>query len=159
MISGTHIKTVQKRAHNILGIMRKLKYSFSRKALNQMYVSHVRHLLEYSSIVWGECTEKDQTAFERFQNEAARIVTSLTQSTSIITYRNNVVGTHLQIRDIFRKCGSCISVQITLYQPIYLILFHHVLLKSQITHYAIQTIFQIYTTAQKLPADLAFRFL
>ena len=46
-----HIETIQKGAYKILGIMRKLKYSFSRQALNQMCVSYVRPLLEYSSIV------------------------------------------------------------------------------------------------------------
>ena len=47
----TLIETIQKGAYRILCIMRKLKYSFSRQALNQMYVSYVRPLLEYSSIV------------------------------------------------------------------------------------------------------------
>ena len=49
-----------------------------------MYVSYVRPLLEYSSIVWDGCTEQDKTALERLQNEAARIVTGLTRSTSIV---------------------------------------------------------------------------
>ena len=54
-----HIETIQKRAYKILGIMRKLKYSFSRQALNQIYVSYVRPLLEYSSIIWDGCTEQE----------------------------------------------------------------------------------------------------
>ena len=61
----THIETIQKGAYKILGIMRKLKYSFSRQALNQMYVSYVRSLLEYSLIVWDGCTEQDKTALEK----------------------------------------------------------------------------------------------
>ena len=50
---------------SILGIMRKLKYSFSRQALNQMYVSYVRPLLEYSSIVWDGCMEQDKNCIRK----------------------------------------------------------------------------------------------
>ena len=93
----THIETIQKGANKILGIMRKLKYSFSREALNQMYVSNVRPLLEYSSIVWVGCTEQDKTAFETFQNEAARIVTSLIRSTSVVNLLRMWLGLTLKI--------------------------------------------------------------
>ena len=75
----------------MLGVMRKLKYMFSRQALNQMYISYARPLLEYSSLVWDGCSEQDKTALERFQNEAARIVTGLTRSTSIA--------------NLYRECG------------------------------------------------------
>ena len=47
--------------------LRKFKYRFSRQELNQMYVSYVRPLLEYSSIVWDGFTEQDKTALERLQ--------------------------------------------------------------------------------------------
>ena len=63
--------------------MRKLKFTFSRQALNQTYISYVRPLLEYSSIVWDGCTEQDKNTLELPQNEAALIVTGLTRSTSI----------------------------------------------------------------------------
>ena len=80
----TQKETILSSAYKMLGIMRKLKYRFSRQALNQIYVSYVRSLLEYSSIVWDGCSEQDTTALERLQNEAARIVTGLTKSTSIV---------------------------------------------------------------------------
>ena len=63
--------------------MQKLKYRFSQQALNQIYVSYIRPLLDYSSIVWEGCSEQDKTALERLQNEAACIVMGLTRSTSI----------------------------------------------------------------------------
>ena len=83
--------------------MRKLKYSFSRQALNQMYVSYVRPLLEYSSIVWDGCTEQDKTALERLQNEAARIVTGLTRSTSIVNLYKECGWDSLADRRYFQK--------------------------------------------------------
>ena len=42
----THIETILNSAYKMLGIMRKLKYRFSRQALNQIYVSYIRPLLE-----------------------------------------------------------------------------------------------------------------
>ena len=51
----THIENIVSAAPRILGIMRKLKYSISRNALNQMYVS----VIEYASIVWDGCSEQD----------------------------------------------------------------------------------------------------
>ena len=67
----------------MIGITRKLKYVFSRRALNQTYISFVRPVLEYSSVVWDGCTVEQQTSLEKLQNEAARIVTGLTKSVSL----------------------------------------------------------------------------
>ena len=39
--------TILKSASKVIGIMRKLEYAFSRIALNQIYISYVRPLLEY----------------------------------------------------------------------------------------------------------------
>ena len=99
----THIETIQRGTYKILDIMRKLKYSFSRQALNQMYVSYVRPLLEYSSIVWDGCTEQDKTALERLQNEASRIVTGLTRSTSIVNLYKECGWDSLANRMYFQK--------------------------------------------------------
>ena len=52
--------------------MRKLKYTLNRASLNQIYISYVRPLLEYSSIVWAGCTEQQVISLERIQNEAKR---------------------------------------------------------------------------------------
>ena len=63
--------------------MRKLKYDFSRRALNQIYISYVRPLLEYSSIVLDGSTVEQSSNLEKLQNEAARIVTGLIRSVSL----------------------------------------------------------------------------
>ena len=69
----------------MIGIMRKLKFVFSRRALNQIYIIiiYVRHILEYSSVVWDGCTIEQRNSLEKLQNEAARIVTGLTKSVSL----------------------------------------------------------------------------
>ena len=73
----THIENILKSGYKVFGIMRKLKYSFSRQALNQIYISYVRPVLEYSSVVWDRCMNQDRDALEKLQNEAAHLVTGV----------------------------------------------------------------------------------
>ena len=63
--------------------MCKLKYTFNRQALSQIYISYVLPILEYSSIVWDGCTSHESQTLENLRNEAARIVTGLTRSVSL----------------------------------------------------------------------------
>ena len=99
----THIENILNAAYKILGIMRKLKYRFSRQALNQMYMSYIRPILEYSSIVWDGCSEQDKTALERLQHEGARIVTGLTRSSSIANLYKECGWDSLANRRYFQK--------------------------------------------------------
>ena len=87
----TNIESILASAYKILGIMRKLKYTFSRTALNQIFISYIRPVLEYSAVVWDGCTIQDKLALEKLQNEAARIVTGLTRSASL--------------DNLYRECG------------------------------------------------------
>ncbi|MCG7883227.1 MAG: reverse transcriptase family protein [Candidatus Thiodiazotropha endolucinida] len=79
----THIENIVASASKIIGIMRKLKFSFHRSALNQIYMAYVLPILEYSSVVWDNCTVLESNTLEKLQNEAARIVTGLTRSVSL----------------------------------------------------------------------------
>ena len=63
--------------------MRKLKYTFSRVTLNQIYLSYLLPIIEYSCVVWDGCTERGIESLQKLQNEAARIVTGLTRSVSL----------------------------------------------------------------------------
>ena len=63
--------------------MRRLKFTLTRAALNQIYLSYVRPILEYSSIVWDGCSALCSDSIEKLQNEAARIVTGLKRSVSL----------------------------------------------------------------------------
>ena len=78
-----HIENIMASASKVMGVMRKLKYTFSRIALNQIYISYARPILEYSSIVWDNCTVEQSNSLEKQQNEAAPIVTGLTRSVSL----------------------------------------------------------------------------
>ena len=79
----SHIDNIITSASKVLGIMRKLKFTFSRTALNQIFLSYILPALDYSCIVWDSCTVQDINALQKVQNEAARIVTGLTRSVSI----------------------------------------------------------------------------
>ena len=87
----SHIENIVLSATKILGIMSKLKYSISRNALNQMYMSFLLPLVEYASVVWDGCSEQDSQTLQKIQNEAACLVTGLTRSVSL--------------ENLFKECG------------------------------------------------------
>ena len=87
----SHIDNIITSASKVLGIMRKLKFSFSRTALNQIFLSYILPILEYSCIVWDGCTTQNTNSLQRIQNEAARLVTGLTRSVSL--------------ENLYRECG------------------------------------------------------
>ena len=63
--------------------MRKLKFQLDRKPLEIIYTSFIRPFLEYSNVVWDNCTHYESNDMEKIQNEAARIVTGATKLTSL----------------------------------------------------------------------------
>ena len=60
------IDNIAKASSKILGIMRKLKYTFSRAVLNQIYISYVLPVWEYSSVVWDGCSDYNTNTLEKF---------------------------------------------------------------------------------------------
>ena len=66
----THIEHIANTASKILGIMRKLKYTLSKNAINQIYLYHFFPIIEYASLVWGGCTQHDSKTLQKIQNEA-----------------------------------------------------------------------------------------
>ena len=100
----THIENILLSASKVIGIMRKLKFVLNRRCLNQIYISYVRPLLEYSSIVWAGCTDQQSVSLERIQNEAARVVTGLTRSVSLNNLYKECGWASLQHRREMQKC-------------------------------------------------------
>ena len=60
-----------------------LKFKLKRESLSQIYISFLRPVLEYASVVWNNCIEKDKEYLEKIQLKAARIVSGLTRSASL----------------------------------------------------------------------------
>ena len=78
--------------------MRKLNFTFSRNALNQIYLYHLLPILEYASLVWEGCTQQDSNSVQKVQNEAAHIVTGLTRSVSLEKVYNECGWVNLSAR-------------------------------------------------------------
>ena len=69
----THINKVCNRANSILGFIRRnLKHS-DRNFKETAYVSLVRSVLDYASVVWDPYTKKDIDKIEGIQRRAARL--------------------------------------------------------------------------------------
>jgi hypothetical protein len=83
--------------------MRMLKFKLKRQSLNQIYVSYLRPILEYASIVWDNCTTYEMETLDKIQYEAARIVTGLTRSVSIERLLNEIGWVSLSDRRIIQK--------------------------------------------------------
>ena len=77
-----HISNIITSASKILGSMQMLKFRLKRSTLNQIYITYLRPLLEYASVVWDNCTLSEKESLDKIQYEAARIVTGLTRSVS-----------------------------------------------------------------------------
>ena len=66
----SHIDNILTSAAKVVGIMRKLKFTFTRISLDQLYFSYVLPVLEYSSVVWDGCSLQDSYALDKRQNGA-----------------------------------------------------------------------------------------
>ncbi len=99
----THINNLMSSASRLLGIMKKLKFQLSRKSLNQIYISYVRPLIEYASVVWDNCSQYEKNMIDQIQNEAARIVTGLTRSVHLENLRQEVGWQSLSTRREVQK--------------------------------------------------------
>jgi len=86
-----HIDNILQSASKVVGLMRKLKFILNRKSLNQIYLSYIAPIMEYSCIVWDGCSDGCADSLQKLQNEAARIVTGLTRSVSLA--------------NLYRECG------------------------------------------------------
>ena len=83
--------------------MRKLKLSVRRKTLNQIYVLFLRPILEYSSVVWDNCTQYEKDRLEKVQIEAARIVTGTTRYITLNNLYKEIGWLTLEDRRKFQK--------------------------------------------------------
>ena len=69
-----HIETIRGSAMKSINILRKLKYTRSRKTLNKIYNTFILPLLEYACEVWDGCSKLDEEKLEKVHLEAARII-------------------------------------------------------------------------------------
>jgi hypothetical protein len=73
-----HINNVVVKSSRQIAVLCKIKVKVSRNLLENIYMTFIRPLLEYSCEVWDSCTAADAGRLKQLQLEAARIVTGLT---------------------------------------------------------------------------------
>ena len=78
----SHINELVTKGMKMVNIMKYLQFRLSRKALETLYFSFVRPLLEYGSVVWDGCSINDCNQLEKVNLAAARIVTGATVGTN-----------------------------------------------------------------------------
>jgi len=76
-----HIQSLLSKVAKMKNVMLHLKNRLDRNTLNHIYLSFVRPKLEYASIVWSDCNEKDKLVLEKCQRDFARIVTGARKGT------------------------------------------------------------------------------
>ena len=85
---GDQINKIYEKAAYRLYLMRLLKYDLDRKSLTRFYMTYIRPILEYASIIWDNCTKTQSDLLESINLEAVRIITGLRRGTShAVLYR------------------------------------------------------------------------
>ena len=78
--------------------MRALKFTVSRKSLEQIYISFIRPFLEYCDSVWNNSSTEAKKQLEAIHIEAARTVTSISKLCSITRLLDDLGWESLQSR-------------------------------------------------------------
>ena len=60
-----HIKYITDKAWCRINIMRKLRFKLHRKSLETIYTSFIRPLLEYSDVIWDNCTQAEKHELDK----------------------------------------------------------------------------------------------
>ena len=93
-----HIKYITDKAWVRINVMRRLKFKLDTKSLEIIYTTFIRPLLEYSDVIWDNCTRYEKQELDKIQNEAARIATGATKLISLENLQDEVKWQPLQKR-------------------------------------------------------------
>ena len=71
-----YIKSVTSKVLRGMGMLKHAKYYLTEASLKTLYSSIVEPYFRYCCSVWGSCGLTEKNRLQKFQNRAARIVTS-----------------------------------------------------------------------------------
>ena len=74
-----HVTNITSKAWTRINVTRKLKFKLDRRALEIIYFTFIRPILEYACVIFDNCTQFDLNDIEKVQLEAARIVSGTTK--------------------------------------------------------------------------------
>ncbi len=92
------IEYIKSKALTRINTMRQLKFRLHGDALETIYISFIRPILEYADVLFDNCTRHEKDELEKLQYEAARIVTGTTKLVSIQKLMDEVGWETLEIR-------------------------------------------------------------
>ena len=74
--------------------MRRLKFQLDRKALEKVYTSFIRPILEYGNEIWANSTKYEKDELDQIQLEAARTASDFSKLISIDTLYREIGWKH-----------------------------------------------------------------
>ena len=77
-----HIDEISTKASKRLNILNYFKYKLNRSRLESIYLTFIRPVMEYSSVVWAGAHQRDLDILDKIQIRAMQIVTGCTRGTS-----------------------------------------------------------------------------
>ena len=99
----SHIDSIKEKAWKRISVMRKLKFQLDRSSLENIYLSFIRPILEFSDVIWDNCSYGQKQELEKIQHEAARIVTGCTQLVSLTSLYHELGWSTLESRRKLHK--------------------------------------------------------
>ena len=99
----SQIDCIKDKAWKRISIMRKLKFQLDRSSLENIYLSFIRPILEFSDVIWDNCSYTQKQELEKIQHEAARIVTGCTQFVSLSSLYRELGWSTLESRRKLHK--------------------------------------------------------
>jgi hypothetical protein len=72
---SAQIRETKSKAQKRVDILRGYMYKLDRDSLEKLYLTYIRPILEYSDVVWDNCTLREKQDLEGIQLSAARVVT------------------------------------------------------------------------------------
>ena len=69
-----------------------LKFTINLKSLETIYFAYIRSLLEYSDVLWDNCTQQQCNEIEKIQLEAGHIVTGATKLVELTNFTKSLDG-------------------------------------------------------------------
>ena len=105
-----HIENQVTKCNKLIGMLRRFKYRWSRKALETCYLSFIRPVIEYCDIIYDNCSKGDSNKMDSMQLEAARLVLGAKRGTSHKAIYHELGWLSLSNRRFIHKLSKTYSI-------------------------------------------------
>ena len=102
----THIDYIKEKAWKRIIVMRKLKFVLDWKALETIYLSFIRPILEYGNTIWDKCTQ-----YEKRESQSCSYISGATALVSLQSLYADICWESLQDRRTKHKLNLFFKMQ------------------------------------------------